>query len=452
MTNPPADSPAAPSKAVDTDDPVFRYLIEWQGPDGVWHEAQDGRVPHEATPSLLRVRGQRRSGALTEPSVIPFSAASQPFQQPDYPLHTSQDFDALERAASDGRTGRHWRDRPEDDARLHEIPGLGYLVRLSLTPEEKADGLSLRDLGKLTREQDADGIFALLYVSRLLAPPAPLPPNTYAGGWVDLDDVLDKLGWSPRSTSERQEMRAKVWHYLLFGARACVEGQRSTPYYDRVTKQEIPTVIERPLWMFMGRERPKQPSLFQSLEVPLSVEIVMSREWTRLIQNPSTVQYLPMGETLGAIPPDQPGGAWARVIGLALAGFWRRNPRETMAGTLKPTRRELLTRFTPKKAVPDDILKSTNPRRAIEYWCAALGILSGNDRQFLAREGEALRSAEQIRKTLPRKDWQEQWLNEMVDLRPGSAMEAAVRTCANSLPPKKPRALGSRKPRKKKAQ
>ena len=45
---------------------------------------------------------------------------------------------------------------------------------------------------------------------------------------------------------------------------------------------------------------------------------------------PDTAQFLPLGEVLGAIPGGKPAGAWARVIGLALSNFWRRQPRETI--------------------------------------------------------------------------------------------------------------------------
>ena len=63
-----------------------------------------------------------------------------------------------------------------------------------------AQGVPLQVLEDLTFAQDPDFNFALLYVSRLLAPPSPLAPRDIAHEWVDLDDVMGKIGLDPRST------------------------------------------------------------------------------------------------------------------------------------------------------------------------------------------------------------------------------------------------------------
>lgn len=71
----------------------------------------------------------------------------------------------------------------------------------------------------------------------------------------------------------------------------------------------------------LGSPKPDQLTLFPALEVPLRVEIIVNRDWTRLCWLPGLAQYLPIGELLGAIPLDQPSGAWARVLDLSLASF-----------------------------------------------------------------------------------------------------------------------------------
>lgn len=376
----------------------------------------------------------------------------------DYMIQTSQEVDALMRAACDGRTGQGWETDPQAFTRSHAVPGSRHHVQLALSDKERAQGVPLHVLEDLTFAQDPDFNFALLYVSRLLAPPSPLPPKNLAAEWVDLDDVLSKIGWDPRSTKERVDMRARVWRYLLFGARASIVGQRRGTYTDKRTGEKIETIIEEPAWMVASQEKAAQPSLFPDLgEAPLRVRLVASEAWTRLTTLPETAQYLPMGELLGAIPGNKPSGAWARILGLALANFWRRQPRAAIDGALKPTRRELLERYTPKAAPPGEVLGSNDPRRAIGYWCGALQILT--DCGFLAREGEAALSYEAMRERLPRKEWQNLWLDEKVELRPGTMMRGAVQSCASALPNPKPRVLEATpkkkprgRPRKRKAE
>jgi hypothetical protein len=167
---------------------------------------------------------------------------------------------------------------------------------------------------------------------------------------------------------------------------------------------------------------------------------------------PSTAQYLPFGERLGAIPGNKPSGAWARVIGLSLLNFWRKHPRETLAGTLKPTRRELLTEYPPTTADPIDVLYGTNPLRALKYWKGALDILSDSERGLLAKEGEPSRKPADILDKLPRYQWKNEWLNERVDLRPGPDILPYIEALAKSLPPLRPKVLAPKKggrPRKR---
>lgn len=379
--------------------------------------------------------------------------SAQPARSDSFPVVTTQEWEALECSAADGKSGRNYRNDGQGQSRIHRIEGKPHYVKLALTEQDLDAGFEVMDLERLTDRQDADSIFALLYISNLLAPTQPLQSG-YAGGWIDLNDVIGKIGWNPRTTKQREQMRAQVWDYLCFGARAVVIGKRTTQYHDKRTGQVIDTQVESPLWAIMERETPVQPSLLPAFDVPLRVEIVLSKRWEALLTNPDTAQFLPLGELLGAIPGSQPSGAWARTVGLALAGFWRRHPRETLKQTLRPTRRELLTRFTPKTAAPMDVLESNDPKRAIDYWLGALAELA--ETGFLSRTGETIRSSFHIRQGLPRYHWQEEWLDEAVELTPGPQMDAAIRRCANNLPPlRSPRALpGSRRrgrPRKEEA-
>lgn len=366
-------------------------------------------------------------------------AAGRAASAEDYVIQTSQESAIMLKAICDGKSGTHWKNDLQAGTRTYEPQGVFHRVQLQLSEQERDSGLTTEALEKMTQNLDADGTFAVLYVSRLLAPPSPLPRNALAYDWVTLDDVIQKIGWNPRSTAERQEMRRRVLDYLRFCARANLVGQRSTTYRDPDSKEAIPTRIEGPIWRFMKEEKPDQPSLFAEEEVPLRVQLAVSAEWTRLTTSPLLAQFLPMGELLGAIPPDKPSGAWARSIGLALAGLWRRKPRETLDRTIRPTRRELLSAYTPKITPPEEVLGGKNPRRALDYWSAALQLLA--DEGFVAKSGEATRTAREVGSALPRYFWQDGWLDEPVDLLPGPKMEEAVQRCAHNLPVLAPRNL-----------
>ena len=357
----------------------------------------------------------------------------------NYSIRTSQEIDVLLRSAADGRTGRHWETDSHERTRVHRVTGLSHIVRMGLTDEEIAEGISVEALERFTFNQDADCVLAILYVCHLLSPPSPLPQNAAPVGWVDLDDVAQKIGWTARSTAERARNRARIWNYLNFGARAVVSGKRSTTYRDRHTGAIIPTEIEGPIWAFHEREHPAQASAAASASVPLRVEIAMSRIWSRLLSEPQTAQYLPLGELLGSIPGDQPSGAWARCLGMALANLWRQRPEGALDGSLRPTRHSLLTHYTPKKAVPQEVLNGHDPARARTYWRQALGILTSL--KFLADAGEGAWKATPCN-PMQRKNWQKEWLNERVALYPGPNMLPSLETLAKARPQSRQRRSG----------
>lgn len=359
-------------------------------------------------------------------------------------IYTSQEMDALNRAAADGKHQLNYSIDLPASAVIHAIPGLSHYVYLELEPSEVESGRTPEWLIELTKEQDADAALAFLYIASVLAPPVPLAPQqNYFGTIVEIDDVISKIGWDPRSASERNEMRQRIWRYIMFGVRAHVRGQRrGRKWVNPETGQEISTEISSPLWSIHEKERPEQTELFPKDEVPISVGLVISRDWAMLLSSPLTAQYLPLGEKLGSIPGSRNAGAWARVIGLSLANFWRRNPVAALNGELRPTRSELIERFTPKTGPVKDLLDSKNPHHALEYWHAALKHLA--DREFLEKSGEVLITPKQALAHLPRYNWGETWLNETVDLMPGATMRDAIQGRAVALTPKR----GPGRPRK----
>ncbi len=387
---------------------------------------------------------------LGESAAIGSQNSDAPLAAPDFFICTSPEMDALERAAADGKHGLNYADLEQQLARVHRTEGASHFVSLQLTEAERALGVDPSALEKLSAQQDADATLAFLYISRLLAPPTPLPPNATAVGWVDFDDVIAKIGWDPRSTAERREMHQRLYHFVLFGERAQVVGTRRGQYIDKTSGQTLSTTIHAALWRVAKTEVPDQRELFDTEHVPVRVEVTIDRDWARLLSQPQTAQYLPLGELLGTIPGNKPSGAWARVIGLALASFWRRQPHATLDGSMRPARRELLERYTPKTGPVADVLRSNNPRDAITFWCAALQTLA--EREFLAPLGEVLVARQTMSEGLPRKNWGDIWLNQTVDLRPGAAFGNAIVQRVDALPPiKTPAKNRGGRPRKKRA-
>jgi len=139
-------------------------------------------------------------------------------------IQTSQEFDAISSASCDGKLFRHYTRNAQAVAITHEREGFTHRVRVGLTDDEISAGLGIDYLEKLVRAQDADAVFSQLYIMSVLSPSAPLPPRAFAGGWIDFDDVIDKIGWYPQNTRERHAMHGKI---LSVGREALIKQKRA---------------------------------------------------------------------------------------------------------------------------------------------------------------------------------------------------------------------------------
>lgn len=355
-------------------------------------------------------------------------------ETPEFPILTTQEMETLNRAAADGKHGQNYQNSEYLASRVHQVPGASHRVQLGIESEDGFEAIE-----QLTAQQDADSALAMLYIVHLLAPPATEQKLVPLEGEIDFDDVISKIGWTPRGTANREELRTRIYNVLRFGERAIVVGSRSNAYKDKMTGKVKDTQIEASLWRIHKVKRPKDATRDMSspppVEAPFKATIVISSAWVPLLTSPEMAQYLPLGEVLGKIPGAKPSGAWARVIGLSLASFWRRNPVAAFEGTIKPTRRELLERYPPKTGRVGEILESKDPRHAIDYWCGALAILVESG--FLDASGEALMTAETMRESVGRQEWSEEWLDETIEVRPGARIVDVVRDRMNALRPAK---------------
>lgn len=356
-------------------------------------------------------------------------------QSEKYAIHTSQEWRALDFAVADGTTGAHYTNDAQAMARIHQRPGETFSVRLDLLPDERRAGLTESDLEDLTASLNADAIFIIAYVAQCLSPVEALPANALASAWLDLDDIAGRIGLDARSSIQRENNRRYVWNVLRFASRVSVVGERTIPYFDKTTKDVIPTRLHTPPFSLISQQLPMQSLLRGNADVPLRVQLVSSQAWTRLTNAPDTAQYLPCAELLSGIPSRQPSGSWARVIGIALAHFWRRNSHNALSGSRLPTRRQLLDMFPASQSHYLDVLAGKNPRRVSEYWHKALRLLV--EYEFISDMGEA-----RVRQSaLPRQGWQRGWLDESVELRPGPQITLALAAVSQNRYQQRPRDL-----------
>lgn len=406
----------------------------------------------ERGPSALQVH-RRMHVLLDSTSAIPAHSdvcAAPEIQQPDrtqtealmgeptrssnYSVYTSQETDVLMRSAADGARNANWSNDEQAQSRVYDIANSHY-VRISL-----ASGESLEDLATITESVDADSCLIVFCVLGILAPDSPLAGNLRSGRVVDLLDVARRTGILFRDgKKEREAAACKVWNTIVFGARAEVCGERTTIYIDKATRETISTRLESCLWCLGAIERAAQPAV---PDIPLRAEIILTKDWERSLFDSNLAQYLPCGELIGAIPARRASGAWARVMGLALVNLWRRNPSKALDGSLRPTRGELLGRYTPASNTPEEILWGSNPKRAAERWAQALNHLAAKG--LIQRSAEVTREVNAVTSVFRRKNWRALWLKERVELLPGPALEDVLRQAS---PRRRRRLTASRKGR-----
>jgi hypothetical protein len=360
----------------------------------------------------------------------------------EYPIQTSQEWQATLQAVGDGKHGLYLLEDDQSGTLRHQRPGAPFYVEAKLTEEEINAGHSIDLLRSAMRELDIDSGYIMLYVSQCLAPVCELPKNTAAAAWLDLDDVARKtLGGYAPNPKVLEERRLKVWNALQFGARWFIGGQRSIQYQEKQTGRTIDTKIYTSPWQITQREEDVQTVLFPESSVPLRVELVASRPWTALTTSPDTAQFLRIGELFGSIPPGQAKGDWARSTGMSYCIWARVKMATALKGGKTLTRRELLDFLPPKTVTYRELLGTTHAGRIYEYWRGA--------EDFLIEREIITIPAKREPKPSGAKEWNK-WLDSSPPWRPGAAFLAALEEQRGNLYIPKPRQLNPAK-RKRRA-
>jgi hypothetical protein len=261
-----------------------------------------------------------------------------------------------------------------------------------------------------------------------------------------LDDLMKVVGWTPQNTRDREEKRRTLYRWLTLFDNLSVHGNRRRVYTDTLNKS-IDTTIQSKLFMISELEFPEQSEQqirLDGSQAPVTVTLTCGPWLERFRGNDKVLEYFGNILKLSGLPTGQAHGEWALSIGMALNQLWREraykgaevnrtgdNNQEVIIYKKPFTRAGLLSMFPPTKFKVDEILKSTDPKRAQNYWDDAIALLTEKTKQTIETKKQISYYKELTGKPLPRQGWQDIWLNQHeFDIRPtGEARADAVEIC-----------------------
>jgi hypothetical protein len=245
---------------------------------------------------------------------------------------------------------------------------------------------------------------------------------------VETDELIRGVGWSPRSTAERREMRRKVWTWLTCFANMAIIGARPGKWKDDLTKKTLDLRSKDPLIAITGTREPIQQTLDGS-EAPTEVSFVAGEWLTRFKGNRQVLQDLGNARKIASIPGGKPSGAWGRSYAMVLLQAWREaaanasvsHPGDDNRLVVKlPTiTREEIHARCPQKPYLHDILDGTDPSRAIQYDREAWSYLF--DAGIIATDPKAIAFMPKSRK-----GWKADFLAEEISVRPGAEIAEQI--------------------------
>jgi len=331
------------------------------------------------------------------------------------PQYTFQEACTLAIAAADAPSGRRWLAPTGEMALAHMVEGWPLATRFQPSPNMLAVLTP-----PITRQALWDELHRLEFPAILLLHVS-LALVLEGHDTVPIDDLLQAIGWTPRTGVERDTMRRKVWRWLLFFDSVEVRGLRTGTYKDRRTGQVLNLTSVDALLRITGKRQPVQTASDPS-EPPLEVSFTAG-PWLKQFRGNRQI-LTDFGEIrrIAAIPSGKVSGAWAQSIGLALQQRWRERAfRASIEDTEQGgepsvcfqsfTRRDLLGLFRCPPYV-DDVLASDNPARARQYWDKAISLLQEAGVIGYYQERTTLR--------LPEKGWSKAWLKQPLDIRPAA--------------------------------
>jgi hypothetical protein len=367
----------------------------------------------------LGIAGAEQAGVLRLPAILP--------QQ------TAPELKAAAMGIADGPKLRRWQPIDGEVALRHAVKGATLETKLESHP--LLDWLGLPNtVESLRAELRQAGLPAvlLLHVAIGAALDKLIARRVYVH--VSIDDLIEAIGWDPRSRREREAQRRTVWRWMALFDAMKVIGRRPGKYRDPDTREVIDLTSDDALIRITGKRVPAQLA-FDDSAPPLEVTYVAGPWIEQWKNNHQVLTYFGDVRKLASIPARRPSGAWAQAVGLALQQRWREGSASadvahvgednTLTVRVKHfTRRELLDMFPPSPTV-DDVLHSANPKRAQAYWREAIAQLK------LAKVVGFYREADQP--PAKRQGWAEAWLDQPLDIRPTEEGRRAIARIAERV-------------------
>lgn len=325
---------------------------------------------------------------------------------------TSQPFAIMERAYS------HARKLPLSDDGLSLVfrgtPTHKSAIAVFITPQASQffPATTVRDLQEKLELIGADLSFTFAVTMSLALKTVRVD--------LELNDLIKAIGLDPRTSAQRMEFRSILWDCLKIFAQTEATGEIGGTFKDDSGKvvnlrleKSVPIAIT-------GSQYPREMRLDKS-EVPDAVSFVAGNFFDRNRGNRKLLTDFGNLSQLAEIPTRQPSGRWARSIGLTLCQFWRQqsasatlrrvgdgDDRHVTAEFRLVTRREIFD-WMPPQPDPHGLLSSDDPKRVRAYWDAAMTILA--EKKFANIVTPRTREYR-------RKGWADDWLDELLDIRP----------------------------------
>lgn len=293
-------------------------------------------------------------------------------------------------AIADGKTGRGWSSVPGELALIHRADGELHHAKFTVKPELNWWGeatVTHEHLREQLKTLEPAGVLCMQIITAWAIEQDRVT--------VTLNDIIKLIGWTPRSTAEREEMQRKVWIWLELFNGITIHGKRPGTYRDPLTKKNIDLTSSDAFIAIVGRRDAQHGQYtFDKERPPVEVSWVAG-PWVDAHRHSRNI-LTDFGNVLALtkLPIGKPSGAWALSIGLALHQKWRElasraeehrkySINSTTGETTKKltvsfnrpfTRFELLDMLRPEPWV-EDVLKSSDPKRAQKYWDDAIKLL-----------------------------------------------------------------------------
>lgn len=353
---------------------------------------------------------------VIEKTSLASSASSAPRLPTQLPQQTFMEARNMAKAITDGPRLISWEQITGGVGLRHVIPGNPVQTRILLPADQNPWDLP-STVEELAAELRSFELASVLLLNVVLGTVLQQPKVT-----CSIDALITAIGWQPRRYTEREQMRAKIWRWLLLFDSMRIHGKRPGKYWDKIAKKELDLTSQDAFIRVTGLRKEKTDEQSGHTETPLEVSWVAGAWVDQWRNNDRVLQYFGDIRRIAVLPAGKPSGAWAQSIGLALNQCWREQAARAeiayvgeenkMTARFQPfTRWQLLSLFRAEPWV-EDLLSGTNPQRAQNYWKEAIRLLR-YDAGIIGHYDEL--------DPLPasRKGWQEPWLkHQRLDIRP----------------------------------